>query len=190
MRQLLVWALAFVVVPLAAIGIYLGYLQISGNFHTVTPNQLYRSAQPTAAELKDYAKRYGIRTVLNLRGEHPNASWYEDEVSESRLLGIGHIDFRMSASKELSKAEIERLVTILQQAPKPMLIHCQSGADRSGLVAAIFLNRINGVDLESAEGQISLYYGHIGVPYLSSTYAMDRNWERLESLWKEAKASR
>jgi hypothetical protein len=36
------------------------------------------------------------------------------------------------------------------------------------------------VDEETAEEQLSLRFGHIAIPYLSSAYAMDENWENLE----------
>ena len=184
-RRTWIPALAVIMVPLLALGLYLGYLQLSGNFHIAADGELYRSAQPTAVQLRNYAKTYGIKTVLNLRGSHPNSGWYDDEVAEARLLGITHVDFRMSARKELTQAEVDRLVAILRQSPKPILVHCQSGADRSGLVSAIFLREIDGVDVETAGAQISLYYGHIGVPYFSSTYAMDRTWRKLEQIYRD-----
>jgi hypothetical protein len=39
------------------------------------------------------------------------------------------------------------------------------------------------MDEETAEGQLSIYFGHIGIPYLSSAYAMDESWEILEDHW-------
>jgi protein tyrosine/serine phosphatase len=188
-RLLLFSALAVVLLPLAAVGGYLGYLQLSGNFHTVIENQLYRSGQPSAAALDDYVHRYGIKTVLNLRGANPKAGWYEEEVAESARLGIAHADFRMSASRELTSAEADKLEAMMRSLPKPLLIHCQAGADRSGLASAIYLSRIGGADFDTAGRQISLYYGHIGVAELSSAYAMDVSWKRLMSAWTGAKVS-
>ena len=178
------WATAAVIIPLVVIGLYLAYLQISGNFHVSIDGQLYRSAQPTAAALRKYATFYGVRTVINLRGKNEQDKWYRDEVAEARLLGLQHIDFKMSARKELSLDQVKRLVVILREAPKPILIHCQSGSDRSGLVAAIYLHEIGNVDVEKAEKQISLYYGHIGIPYFSKAYAMDKTWEQLEAVYR------
>lgn len=184
MKRLWPWLAASVLLPVFVIGGYLGYLQLSGNFHVVLEGQLYRSAQPTSIALRDYAKSYGVKTVVNLRGRNDNAVWYEDETGEALLLGIRHVDFKMSASRELTMDEVSRLVTLLRDVPKPILIHCQGGADRSGLVAAIYLHQISGVDVETAEGQISLFYGHISIPYLSSAYAMDRTWEQLEQVYE------
>jgi protein tyrosine/serine phosphatase len=93
---------------------------------------------------------------------------------------VAHVDFRMSASRELTQSEAERLLAILNAADKPLLIHCQSGADRSGLAAALYLAAIARHGEAAAEDQLSIRYGHIGLPHVSSAYAMDRTWETLE----------
>jgi protein tyrosine/serine phosphatase len=167
-------------IAVLGLGGYLGYLQLSGNFHTVIAGELYRSAQPSAAEIADYTKQYGIRTVVNLRGSSDNAAWYKEEVAASNQLGVKHIDFRMSASKQLTAAQADELVAILKDAPKPILIHCKSGSDRTGLVSVIYSQQIAGVPVHTAEKQLSIYFGHIGLPVVSSAYAMDQTWQMLE----------
>jgi protein tyrosine/serine phosphatase len=158
---------------------YLLAIQLTGNFHEVVPGELYRSNQPTAGQLADYKQRYGIRTIVNLRGGE-NSPWYHEEVAAASSLGVKHIDFRMSAGRQLTLDETHALIALLRNAPKPILIHCRSGADRTGLAAVIYLQQIAMVDEETAEEQLSLRFGHIAIPYLSSAYAMDENWENLE----------
>lgn len=162
------------------LGAYLGMLQLSGNFHTVIPGELYRSAQPTAGQIESYAQNYGIRTIVNLRGASKDASWYKDEISTAQRLGIKHIDFRMVASRGLTAEQADQLVALLRDAPKPILIHCQGGADRTGLASVIYSQRIAGLPVEKAERQLSLFFGHIGLPRVSRAYAMDQTWEMLE----------
>lgn len=176
--------LSVIAAPFVLVGLFLGFLQISGNFHEVAKGELYRSAQPSANAISSYARDYGIRTIINLRGKSSKATWYKTEVAAAGELGIRHVDFRMSAQRQLSEVETTQLIEILRDSPKPILIHCQAGADRSGLVAAIYLHAIKGVDVETAEKQISIRYGHIGIPYLSSAFAMDENWKKLESLFR------
>lgn len=162
-----------------AFGAYVGGIQLTGNFAEVIPGQFYRSAQPSPSDIAVYAERYGIKTIVNLRG--PNkASWYSDEVAAASKANIKLIDFRMSARKALTLEQTNKLIALLKDAPKPILIHCKSGSDRTGLVAVIYLQQIAGVDEETAEGQLSVRFGHIGIPLLSSTYAMDQTWEDLE----------
>jgi protein tyrosine/serine phosphatase len=177
-----------VLAALGAIGVlggscaaYAGFLQVTGNFHSVIDGQFYRSAQPTPEELASYIQRHGIKTVINLRGPHPGTAWYDDEVTTAQGLGVKHIDFGMSASKTISPEKAQRLVELMASAPKPILIHCLSGADRSGLAAALYVRKIAGLDEARAEGQLSFFYGHVGIPTVSAAYAMDRSWENIEA---------
>lgn len=158
---------------------YAGILQVTGNFHEVVAGELYRSAQPTAEQIARYKARYGIKTVVNLRGRNAGDEWYRQEIAVSREFGITHIDFRMSAHKVLSKRRAEELVSVLRSARKPVLIHCKGGADRSGLVSALYL-AVTGHDEEEAEAQISPRFGHVGMPFLIKSYAMQESFERLE----------
>ncbi|WP_414129109.1 response regulator [Rhizobium jaguaris] len=171
---------ATLALPILGIGIYLAALQLSGNFHQVIPGELYRSAQLSPAEIETYVHDNGIRTIINLRGENKKRAWYDQEIDTARRLGIEHIDFKMSASKILTPDRADQLVSILRSAPKPILIHCQSGADRTGLVAVIYSQQIAGIDQKTAERQLSIVYGHIGIPYLSSAFAMDESLQNLE----------
>ena len=164
----------------AAMVIYLVGLQWTGNFHTLVAGEVYRSAQPTPEAIAAYSKAYGIRTILNLRGERPDERWYREEVAAAERNGIRLINFPMSASAEIDRKETDVLMAILRDAPKPLLIHCKAGADRTGLVSTIYLQQIAGVDEETAEWQLSPLYGHVAIPYLSGTFAMDETWEALE----------
>ncbi|WP_297800600.1 dual specificity protein phosphatase family protein [uncultured Brevundimonas sp.] len=169
-------------VAVAGVVFTLGYLQglqISGNFHPVVEGKAYRSAQPMGDDLDRYQKAYGIKTVINLRGPNEGAKWYDEEIKTSERLGLTHIDFRMSANRELSSEEAKALVKVLEGAEQPVLIHCKAGSDRSGLASALYVAAVERGGEEAAERQISIKYGHISLP-LSSTFAMDRTFEFLE----------
>lgn len=161
--------------------LYIGVLQFSGNFHEVIAGQLYRSSQLSDKQLWQYVQANGIKTIINLRGENDGSSWYQRERAVSEKLGVQHVDFGMSAYKELTPARVAQLIQIMREAPKPILIHCKSGADRTGLASAIYVNRIAGMDEDTAERQLSIRFGHLGIPFLSSAYAMDRSWEKIEN---------
>jgi protein tyrosine/serine phosphatase len=163
-----------------SLGVYIGYLHVSGNFHEVIAGELYRSAQPSPGQLSDYISRYDIKTVINLRGPS-NRDWYASEVAVTYKLGVQHRDFPMSAGRQLTAEESQELIALLRSAPKPILIHCLAGADRTGLASVVYLQQIANVDEETAEWQLSPLYGHVALPF-SKTWAMDETWEALEKV--------
>ena len=158
-----------------SVGGYWGYLQYEGNFHTVAKGILYRSAQLSNSELEAAVERYDIKSVLNLRGTNVGSPWYDDEIAESRALGLVHYDYGISTKRFVTTRQITDILAILRNAPKPLLIHCMAGADRSGLVAALYRYAIAGASAQDADGQLSLLYGHF--PYLTSpSVAMDNSF--------------
>ncbi|MDQ0422458.1 protein tyrosine/serine phosphatase [Peteryoungia aggregata LMG 23059] len=165
----------------ALFGAYVGILILSGNFHEVLPGQLYRSAQLSGDRLGAEIDRYKIKTVINLRGENPGKSWYDDEIRATQAHGATHVNFGMSARRDLTPERTQELLTLLKTAEQPILVHCMSGADRTGLASVIFLQQVAGIDEEEAEWQLSPVYGHINLPFLAA-YAMDDTWERLEKV--------
>jgi protein tyrosine phosphatase (PTP) superfamily phosphohydrolase (DUF442 family) len=169
----------------AGLALYCGAIIYDGNFHAVEEHVLYRSAQPDKAELALFARRYGIKSVLNLRGANPGSSWYDDEMAASRDLGLRHYDYPLSAKRFVTGRQIAELLAIIRDAPKPLLIHCQSGADRAGLVAALFRYAVTGASAVTADRQLSLVYGHF--PYLTSrSGAMDRSFWAYVAARREA----
>lgn len=148
-------------------------VRVSGNVHEVVPGELYRSAQLSGPSLKRTIARYNIRTVINLRGENSGSAWYRDELAATATSDISHIDIAMSASKEPDDATVDRLIAAFKTDPKPILVHCEAGADRSGLASAIYELKIKNSPASEASRQLSFYYGHF--PWLwSRTGAMDR----------------
>ena len=162
------------VIILLAIG-YVLFVKVQGNFHPITPAEAYRSGQLGNDKLMEYVKRYNIKSILNLRGKHMGERWYEDEVTVSAKLDLPHYDVGLSADHELTDSEVRQLLDIFHDAPRPILIHCQSGADRSGLVAAMWKVVVDKAPKDMAAQQLSLWYGHI--PFGDNT-AMDRFFEK------------
>ena len=67
----------------------------------------------------------------------------------------------------------------MRSVPKPVLIHCQAGSDRSGLAAAFYLAALAKAGEEKSEAQLSIRFGHIAIPVLG-TYEMDQSFEAME----------
>ncbi|MEF0943178.1 dual specificity protein phosphatase family protein [Rhizobium sp. BR 362] len=169
---------AFTPFALIAGGFY-AHMLWTTNFHSVIAGEVYRSSQPSPATIAELQKQYGIKTIINLRGDNSGRSWYDHEVAQAKELNINHIDFRMSSGRELTQQQAAQLVEIMRDAPKPLLIHCQAGADRTGLASALYLAAIAKTGEAAAESQMSIIYGHLPLSF-THAYAMDRTFEKLE----------
>lgn len=177
-RKIVLFTIAVLLVPAIAAGGWALGLQLSGNVHVVDPGRLYRSAQLNGDDLSVVLAQYGIRSVINLRGRNPGEAWYDDELKVTVSHGALHFDVGMGATSEPDAKVVSRLMTALTTAPRPMLVHCASGADRTGLAAALYERFVKGQSAAVAAGQLSFRYGHF--PWLGSrTTAMDDTFWRL-----------
>ncbi len=177
MRRIAFFCLSAVALVLLSGVAYFGFLQATGNFHAVVAGELYRSAQPSAADIRKYAHEEGIRTILNLRGPNPGVDWYEAETKQAHDLGITVIDIPLFSRKKMTDAQEKELLDAMRDAPKPMLVHCASGANRTGMASALYLGIIKNQDLKKARAQLSPYYGHLPYTFLRS-YPMRQSMER------------
>jgi protein tyrosine phosphatase (PTP) superfamily phosphohydrolase (DUF442 family) len=163
------------VVLLALVGAYT-WVHGGGNFHEVEKGTVYRSAWLGSEKLEQAIDRLGVKSVLNLCGEQPGVEWYEGEVEVSRRRGIKFVSMGLSANTALDASQLAKLADALRDAPKPLLIHCRAGSDRTGLASAIYV-ATHGGSYRDAQAQLSLYYGHF--PYFGSkSVAMDITLER------------
>ena len=154
---------------------YFIYMEEQGNFHPITESEAYRSAILDRDELENYVKEYNIKSIVNLLGEKAKETWYQEEIEVSAKYNVKHYDLSLPALREPNEEEVQRLVEIFKTAPRPVLIHCKAGADRSGLAAAMWRVVIDKEPKSTAGKHLSVWYGHIPV---GNTIAMDRFFEK------------
>jgi undecaprenyl-diphosphatase len=153
---------------------YLLNMEEQGNFHAITYGEAYRSAILDRDELEHYVKEYEIKSIVNLLGRHSNESWYREEIEVSGDHNIKHYDLSLPATREPTDEDVRKLMEIFKNAPRPVLIHCKAGADRSGLAAAMLRVIVDKESKSEAEKELSILYGHIPV---GKTIAMDQFFE-------------
>jgi membrane-associated phospholipid phosphatase/protein tyrosine/serine phosphatase len=150
------------------------------NLRTVAPGQAYRSGQMSTNALARCIRTYGIKSILNLRGKNASHRWYIGETEMAQALNVAHYDFGISSGQELRVEDVDKIAQLLRDAPKPVLIHCIGGADRSGLASAIYLYTFIGETPEEAGRELSMWNGHM--PLLRpSVSAMDHSFSRYVS---------
>jgi len=129
------------------------------NRATVIPGRLYRSNQPSPARLAADARRWGLRSVLNLRGRTGNGADALEREAAARL-GLAFLDIPLRSRAAPSRALLLDLIAALRAAPPPLLVHCKSGADRAGFAAAVGL-LLAGAPPATAAAQLHWRHGHI-----------------------------
>jgi protein tyrosine/serine phosphatase len=110
----------------------------SKNFHVVDEGKFYRSAQLSLDELSDVVDKYGIKTVISLRGAPQTSYWYKKQGDLLDKKGVLFRAVYWTTHYVPNKDELVSFLTTLKDAPRPILIHCRSGADRTGEAAAIY----------------------------------------------------
>ena len=99
------------------------------NLHRISP-MLYRSEQPTALGMKNLEK-LGIRTVINLRA-------FNNDAKEVRGTSLRTEHTKILTWRVDDKHVIEVFRMLKKTENGPFLIHCAHGADRTGLMSAMY----------------------------------------------------
>ena len=104
------------------------------NFHQVNEN-LYRGAQPPRGGLKKLFE-LGIKTVINLRGASEDT---RKEQAEAEASGMRYFNIPMSSLGRPTDEQVERALAIIDARENwPVFVHCQRGADRTGVIIAVY----------------------------------------------------
>jgi protein tyrosine phosphatase (PTP) superfamily phosphohydrolase (DUF442 family) len=130
------------------------------NWGVVESGRLYRSNHPTPWQLRQAARRHGIRTLINLRGHRESCGSDVLGRQAAADLGLDHIDAPLESRGAPHKDRLLRLAGIFARMDEPALMHCKSGADRTGLAAGLWL-LCQGRPVEQAMAQLSLRHGHV-----------------------------
>ena len=128
------------------------------NFHKVC-DDAYRAGQPSPYNLRAY-KNKGIKAVLNLRG-FTQQSYALFEEDSCKKLGLELISIPLSSSAAPRSEKLLEIIGIMEEIPKPFVLHCKSGADRAGLVSAIYLIVQKNLSVAEAKKQLSFKYLHL-----------------------------
>ena len=128
------------------------------NSHEIAPG-VWRSYQPSPARLERWT-RCGVRTVVNLRGPKPSAALFLEEEACARL-GLQLENFRVYSREAPSVETLLGARDLFARIEYPALFHCKSGADRAGVMAALYLFFTGKAPLDQALKQLSLRYGHV-----------------------------
>lgn len=142
------------------------------NFFTVAPG-VYRSSQPSPLHVRSAARK-GVKTIVNLRGATPKGFYLlEEEACEAR--GVELVNFIVRSRELPDVATLKAAKELFANLTYPVLFHCKSGADRAGIMSALYLLLHLDKSAEEASAQLSWRYGHYKV---AKTGVLDEFFDR------------
>ncbi len=117
--------------------------------------------QPWAGGFASFLKHRSIRAVINLRGRNDDLAWWKKETAIAKTAGIAHLDAMLDSRKLPTRAMLERLVESFDTAPRPFMLKCSGGQDRTSFAAALYLIHRDGWQaMATAQAQFARF------PYL------------------------
>jgi protein tyrosine/serine phosphatase len=101
------------------------------NLHRVEDN-VFRGGQPDAQGFRGLATTHGVRTVISLRA-------FNADEALARGLDLTLVRFPIH-TWNIERADVVAALRRLRRASQeaPVLLHCQHGADRTGLISALY----------------------------------------------------
>jgi protein tyrosine phosphatase (PTP) superfamily phosphohydrolase (DUF442 family) len=138
------------------------------NRHSVD-GRLFRAAQPWPHQIARFAGEGG-KTLVYLRGGREHGSWpLEKEAAVKH--GLALTEFLARSREAPSKETLLSAPAFFESLQYPVLIHCKSGADRAGFVAALYVLVHLKRPAAEALQQLHAKYGHF---HWSKTGILDR----------------
>lgn len=136
-----------------------GFLRVLWhNLHEVRPG-VWRSNQPSPGRVHAAADM-GIKTVVSLRGARSDGGWrLEKEACDAR--GMSLVDFAIRSRAVPDRDTVLAARDLFRSLEYPILMHCKSGADRAGIMAALYILLEAGGTAAEAAGQLSPKYLHV-----------------------------
>jgi protein tyrosine phosphatase (PTP) superfamily phosphohydrolase (DUF442 family) len=119
--------------PIAVAGVKNAY-QVAAN--------LYRGAQPTAKGFKNL-KAMGVKMVVNLR------AWHSDK-DKVKGAGLKSMRFEMEPWRGDTEDVVQFLKVVTDTNNLPAFVHCERGADRTGMMCAMYRITVCGWTKEQA----------------------------------------
>jgi predicted protein tyrosine phosphatase len=127
--------------------------------YTVIEGRIFRSGQLSENALKKMIIEKNIKSILNLRGEGDNLEWYmrEKKITEEKHVKLYDVGISPNELPECCK--LMDILDIVLTSERPLLIHCNRGVDRTGMVSALALAIEENPPLSELRKQFSFRYG-------------------------------
>jgi protein tyrosine/serine phosphatase len=133
--------------------------RIQKNFDVVQEKKLYRSGQPSKKQLEQWIRKYSLRTIIVLK---PTLRPYEKEIAERYGVKLHHIP--LTTDHGPTEEQWQRILALLMDEQNhPLFYHCHGGADKTGVITAMYR-----VEIQKQSLRMSLLemYLHYHIPFI------------------------
>lgn len=134
-----------------------------------------RAAQPTQSRFERIKEENQIKSILNLRGQK-DEQWYYNEKQFSETNQIDLYSLRMGVTSFPKKERLLQIVDVLENSKKPLLIHCERGADRTGFASVLYRHIVLKQPIEEAKEELSIWRGNVN--YFPMNFIIDQYQEQ------------
>lgn len=148
-------------------------IEVLYNFHWIVPGEAARSGQAYAGFLGGFLRRHDIAGVINLRGTKSGWRWWDYETRECARLSIVHRDVTFNSRRLPTRTILLDMLNAFDEVPRPFLVKCSGGQDRTSFAAALYLLHTRGWDARAAAEQQFARW-----PYL--------HWPKQQQRWLKA----
>jgi protein tyrosine phosphatase (PTP) superfamily phosphohydrolase (DUF442 family) len=153
------------------------------HFLVVTPDVLYRSAVLEPGQLGRVVNRLGVRTVVNLRSvlENEKGDWHAAQRAELEGRGVEMLDIPMHTGWPPERPAIETWLDLMNDPERqPVLVHCEYGVVRSGMMSSIYEVEVLGRDPGSVWSDFELFGSEMREPVRSRVESFVEGYRPLE----------
>ncbi len=149
------------------------------NWGVVEPGKFYRAGQISRHIIKGTLQENHIGTVIFMSGDKANRPDVQAEAAAAAELGITRLNLNLDGNGTGKVENYVQAVAAVVNSERhniPVLVHCQTGAQRTGGVVAYYRTLVQGKPGSEAYAEL-LHYGHdpdknpVMIPYLNEHMA-------------------
>ncbi|RYX90987.1 hypothetical protein EON78_06815 [bacterium] len=152
------------------------------NYGIVSENQLYRGGMPVGQQNYDKLVELGIKTVVNLKIEDSAVEYVAEQNSlNKRDIELHYIPMPNISAPTMQQI-LEFLTIVYNDQMKPVFVHCHRGADRTGVMSAIFrISQGYSASWSLVEAEKYNIASSFHDPKIEFVYEFERKWIKWKS---------
>jgi len=131
------------------------------NFCVVDPGTLWRGENPTTADV-EWLLEHGVQSVLSIqldaRPAFERAALRPEAVRSVSYFRVKGFDPLQMLSRSRDDRVVALFIAVVDQAPKPLYVHCRAGVDRVGVLVAAYRIIVQGVSREEAVAEMARFH--------------------------------